>query len=84
MCQACEEAQLMHRVTVDPAVAGGRPYLGGAGVTVAEIIDHIRAGVTQEWLRSEYPRLERADIVAAVGYYTQHPEAFPAPPGREA
>ena len=54
------------RITQNPAVMGGKPCIRGMRVTVGMIVGQIGAGVTIEELLSDYPYLEREDILQAL------------------
>ena len=56
------------RITIDPAVMGGKPCIRGMRVTVGMIIGMIAAGRTTAELLDLYPYLEEPDIRAALSY----------------
>jgi len=56
------------RITQNPAVMGGKPCIRGMRVTVGMIVGQIGAGVSIEKLLSDYPYLERGDIMQALQY----------------
>jgi uncharacterized protein (DUF433 family) len=56
------------RITIDPAVMGGKPCLRGMRVTVGMIVGMIAAGRTTVELLNLYPYLEEPDIRAALSY----------------
>jgi len=58
----------LERITQNPAVMGGKPCIRGMRVTVGMIVGHIGAGVSIEELLSNYPYLEREDIMQALRY----------------
>lgn len=58
----------LHRITVDPAICGGRPCLRGTRVRVKDVLDLLAAGVSREEILADYPYLEAGDIVAALEY----------------
>jgi uncharacterized protein (DUF433 family) len=59
---------MLTRITVDPAVMGGRPCICGMRVTVGAIVGQLSAGSTIEEILSDYPYLEREDILQALAY----------------
>jgi uncharacterized protein (DUF433 family) len=59
---------LAERITIDPAVMGGKPCLRGLRVTVGTIVGLLAAGRTGEEILAAYPYLEREDIQAALAY----------------
>ncbi|GHU70136.1 hypothetical protein FACS189450_04090 [Spirochaetia bacterium] len=58
----------LERITQNPAVMGGKPCIRGMRVTVGMIVGQIGAGVTVEELLTDYPYLERDDIMQALQY----------------
>ncbi len=56
------------RVTQNPAVMGGKPCIRGLRVTVGMIVGQIGAGRSIDELLSDYPYLEREDILEALRY----------------
>jgi uncharacterized protein (DUF433 family) len=58
----------LHRITIDPAVCGGRPCLRGTRVRVKDVLDLLAADVSREEILADYPYLESGDIVAALEY----------------
>jgi uncharacterized protein (DUF433 family) len=56
------------RITIDPAVMGGKPCIRGMRVTVGMIVGMIAAGRTTSELLDLYPYLEEPDIRAALSY----------------
>ena len=56
------------RITQNPSVMGGRPCIRGMRVTVGMIVGQVGAGVSIEELLSDYPYLEREDIMQALQY----------------
>ena len=56
------------RITQNPAVMGGKPCIRGMRVTVGMIVGQIGAGVSSEELLSDYPYLEKEDIMQALRY----------------
>jgi uncharacterized protein (DUF433 family) len=56
------------RITLDPAVMGGKPCIRGMRVTVGTIVGLLAAGRTHDEVLAAYPYLEPADIQAALAY----------------
>jgi uncharacterized protein (DUF433 family) len=56
------------RITLNPAVMGGKPCIRGLRVTVGMIVGQIGAGHTIDELLADYPYLEREDILQALRY----------------
>jgi uncharacterized protein (DUF433 family) len=62
------EDQLLERITVDPAIFGGKPIIRGMRIAVEHVLGMLAAGDTPERLLQEYPFLEAADIQACLAY----------------
>ncbi len=60
------ESELLQRITVDPAIFGGKPIVRGRRIAVEHVIGMLAAGDTMESLLSAYPWLEREDVQACL------------------
>jgi uncharacterized protein (DUF433 family) len=58
----------LDRITQQPGVMGGKACIRGMRVTVGMILGQIGTGRTIEELLSDYPYLEREDILQALRY----------------
>ena len=56
------------RISIDPAVCGGRPCIKGTRIWVSLIVDNLAADVPEKELLAAYPQLAREDIRAALSY----------------
>ena len=61
-------SEIIERITHDPVVMGGRPYIRGMRVTVGTVVGLLAAGRSTEEILEAYPYLEREDVQAAVAY----------------
>jgi uncharacterized protein (DUF433 family) len=59
---------LLDRVSIDPAVCGGRPCIKGTRVWVSLVLDLLAGGMSEADLKAEYPVLMHEDILAAIAY----------------
>ena len=59
---------LLDRITIDPAVAGGRPCVRGMRIRVSDVLDLLAAGATSDEILRDYPYLEAADVQAVLKY----------------
>jgi uncharacterized protein (DUF433 family) len=62
------ENELLDRITVNPAILGGKPIIRGMRMAVEHVLGMLAAGDTPERLLREYPFLEAADIQACMAY----------------
>ena len=58
----------LDRITIDPAVCGGKPCIRGTRIRVSLILDLMADGMSAEDVRAEYPELSHDDILAAIAY----------------
>lgn len=58
----------LSRITIDDAQCGGRPCIRGMRIRVTDILELLGAGASTEEILSDYPFLEREDILAAIEY----------------
>jgi len=58
----------LDRITQQPGVMGGKACIRGMRVTVGMIVGQIGAGRVIDDILSDYPYLEREDILQAVRY----------------
>ncbi|OGQ09166.1 MAG: hypothetical protein A2138_13610 [Deltaproteobacteria bacterium RBG_16_71_12] len=61
-------ADLLKRISVNPAVCGGRPCIRGHRIWVSLILDFLAAGKTVEEIVANYPGIEAADVLACIAY----------------
>jgi uncharacterized protein (DUF433 family) len=66
--QAKVAMDTLDRITQDPAVMAGRACVRGMRVTVGMIVGQIGAGRSIEDLLTDYPYLEREDVLQALRY----------------
>ena len=60
--------KLLERITYDPLVMGGKPFVRGLRVTVGTIVGLVAAGHSYQEILDMYPYLEPEDIPAALSY----------------
>jgi len=62
------EDALLERITVNPAILGGKPIIRGRRLAVEHVLSMLAAGDTPEVILQGYPWLESDDIRACVAY----------------
>ncbi len=67
MAQPTED-QLLERITINPAIFGGKPIIRGRRLAVEHVLGMLAAGDTPEVLLSGYGWLEPDDIRACLAY----------------
>jgi uncharacterized protein (DUF433 family) len=63
-----DDRELLKRITVDPAIFGGKPIIRGRRLAVEHVLGMLAAGDTPEAIRQGYPWLEADDIQACLAY----------------
>lgn len=56
------------RITIDPAVCGGRPCIRGMRVRVKDVLDLLAAGAARDEILADYPYLDDEDITAVLEF----------------
>lgn len=59
---------LLERIAIDPQVMLGKPVIRGTRITVEILLEKIAAGCSIDEILTDYPRLAREDVLAAVAY----------------
>lgn len=59
---------LLQRISIDPAVCGGKPCIKGTRIWVSLILDFLAEGMSEAELIAEYPQLAHEDVLAAIAY----------------
>ncbi len=56
----------LRRITVEAGKCGGRPCIRGQRIRVTDILELIANGASFDEILTDYPSLEREDILAAL------------------
>ena len=59
---------LLQRISIDPAICGGKPCIRGTRIWVSLILDLLAEGLSEAELLAEYPQLAHEDVLAAIAY----------------
>jgi uncharacterized protein (DUF433 family) len=59
---------LLDRITSDPSICGGRPCIKGTRMRVADIVEALAHGASQQQLLADFDYLTADDIAAALLY----------------
>lgn len=59
---------LLERITVNPAIFGGKPIIRGLRISVEMILDLLSQGAPEDELLEDYPDLEPEDLRACLAY----------------
>jgi uncharacterized protein (DUF433 family) len=63
-----DDADLLNRIASDPDICGGRPCIKGTRMRVADIVEALAHGATQQQLLADFDYLAADDIAAALLY----------------
>ncbi len=61
-------ADPLERITVNPAIFGGKPIVRGHRLAVEQVLSMLVAGDSVDDLLAGYPWLERDDVLACLEY----------------
>ncbi|MES2703241.1 MAG: DUF433 domain-containing protein [Bacteroidota bacterium] len=59
---------LLDRITINPAIFGGKPIIRGMRFRVVDVLEMMANGMTREQILEEHPILEEDDITACLLY----------------
>jgi uncharacterized protein (DUF433 family) len=65
---ALTQSLLLERITVNPDVRFGKPYIRGHRITVQEVFEWLSCGASPEQILADYPQLEAEDFLAVYAY----------------
>lgn len=66
------EAELLQRITFNPAICGGKPIIRGRRLAVEHVRGILAAGDTADDVLKAYPWLDAEDIRACLVYARRH------------
>lgn len=61
-------SQYRDRITLNPNVMNGKPTIRNMRFSVADVLALLASGMTIDEILSDYPYLEREDILACLEY----------------
>jgi uncharacterized protein (DUF433 family) len=76
------DEKLAERIVINPQIMVGKPVIQGTRVPVELIVRMLAQGIPESEILKEYPRLQPADIRAALAYAAQtlaHEDVLPLP-----
>lgn len=72
--------ELLKRISVDPAVCGGKPCIRGHRIWVSLILDFLAAGESIDEILANYPGIESDDVLACIAYGAEMSRLREVPP----
>jgi uncharacterized protein (DUF433 family) len=61
-------SQLLSRISIDPNICVGKPYIKGHRIWVSLILDFLASGASITEILEDYPQIETEDILACIAY----------------
>jgi len=61
-------ADLLDRITIDPAITHGKPVVRGLRYPVEMLLELLSSGMTIEEILADYEDLEREDLLAVLAF----------------
>ena len=61
-------ADLLSRITIDPAICHGKPCVRGLRYPVETLLELLSSGMTIDEILADYEDLEREDLLAVLAY----------------
>lgn len=61
-------ADLLDRITIDPAIAHGKPVIRGLRYPVETLLELMSSGMSHDEILADYEDLERDDLLAALAF----------------
>jgi uncharacterized protein (DUF433 family) len=61
-------ADSLDRITIDPAIAHGKPTIRGLRYPVETLLELLSSGMTIDEILADYEDLEREDVLAALAF----------------
>lgn len=61
-------ADLLERITVNPAVRSGKPVIRGTRITVTDVLEYLAGGMTVDEVVADFPDLTVEDIRAVLAF----------------
>lgn len=62
---------LLDRITINPEIRSGKPFISGTRITVADILGYLAAGMSEQELLADFPDLVHDDILATLAFAAQ-------------
>lgn len=64
----CRAMSWNERISVDPAIRNGKPYIKGTRITVYDILEYLAGGMSEDEILADFPDLTREDIRACLAF----------------
>ena len=64
------------RITFEPGKRGGKPCVRGLRITVADVLEYLASGMTEDEILREFPVLTRDDLRACLAFAADRERKF--------
>jgi uncharacterized protein (DUF433 family) len=68
------------RITLEPGKRGGKPCIRGLRMTVADILEYLASGMSEDAILQDFPDLSREDIRACLAFAADRERKFVSVP----
>ena len=68
------------RITFEPGKRGGKPCIRGLRITVADILEYLASGMSEEAILRDFPDLVQEDIRAGLAFAADRERKFVSVP----
>ncbi|QQS32086.1 MAG: DUF433 domain-containing protein [Acidobacteriota bacterium] len=55
-------------ITIEPGKRSGKPTIRGMRITVQDVLEYLAGGMTEAEILSDFPELNRDDILACLAF----------------
>ena len=69
------------RIVVDPQTRFGKPIVAGTRIGVSDIMNYLAGGMSVDEIPTEFPQVDREDVLAALRYAADIADAQRVTPG---
>lgn len=56
------------RISINPAIRGGKPCIKGTRITVYDVLEYLAGGMTEDAILADFPDLTRDDVRACLAF----------------
>ena len=63
-------------ITIEPGKRGGKPIIRGMRITVYDVLDYLASGMSEAEILSDFPDLNREDILACLAFAADRERRF--------
>ena len=68
------------RITIEPGKRGGKCCIRGLRMTVAEVLEYLASGMTEDEILRDFPDLTREDLRACLAFAAEREWKFVSVP----